>query len=360
MKADKEIVLWDKNSPCYINQSAFGLLICIVQCAWLQRHNEGLIKPPNHQPLVIGNPSDTINTADGVVTLYIPEFSRPTGKYINKLLLRILNRFVRSGSIAIAGNPCTPGLGLMDELTKNGATDMLKKSPQRTIVVNCKKHAEDLDAVVFKAEPFMRLMVREEWSSLSDCIAAMHSKYRVRAKKALTESGVLQSNIYRGLEIPASMFGQMAELLSQTLAKKTIALPSDLNRLLRSFANQFGNQFEVQVYEFENRTVGFLSRIYLPSGVYGMHIGYSSIHAKQWHIYQRMMLDLMDAGITSGAKSINLGRTATEIKSTLGAEPQENYFVLLSRNRFIRAAARTYKNLFFKPADYIIRHPFKG
>jgi hypothetical protein len=324
-----------------------------------QRQSLDITDPSNHKSLVIGNPADTINTTDGVVTLYIPEFSRPTGRYINKLMLRILNRLLRSGSMAIAGNPCTPGLGLMENLSVDGARDMLQKSPQRTIMVNCKNPSDQIPGIIFKAEPFMRLRIRENWSSLADCISAMHSKYRVRAKKALGESGVLQSNIYRGLEIPAALFPVMAELLTQTLSKKTIALPSNLSRLLRSFANQFGNQFEVQIYEYENRVVGFLSRIYLPSGVYGMHIGYENTNAKQGHIYQRMMLDLIDQAIVSGAATVNLGRTATEIKSTLGAEPEENYFVILSRNPMIRFAANAYKKLFFRPSEFIIRHPFK-
>ncbi len=311
------------------------------------------------QPLVIGNPADNMMTDSGLITFYIPEFSRPTGRYINKILLQILNRIVRNGSVAVAGNPCTPGLGLMGELTVDTAKSIINKSKQRTVIVNCKQFQTGINGISFAAEPFMKLALPVKWKTLDDYISAMHSKYRVRVKKAITESSVLQSSTYRGRGIPATLFPVLAELLSQTLAKKTIALPSNLSQLLKAFANQFGNDFEVQVYEFDNRPVGFLSRVYLSSGVYGMHIGYNGQHARQWHLYQRMMIDLIEKSIHSGAETVHLGRTATEIKSTLGAEPEENYFVLISRNPLIRAAAVIYKKLFFKPAAFIIRQPFK-
>lgn len=316
-------------------------------------------KDSSSLPLVIGNPADTLHTSSGPVTLYIPEFSKPTGRYINKILLRALNRLMRSGSLAIAGNPCTPGLGIIDAFTAETAGDILEKSPRRTVMVNCRKIVGNPPGIAFKAEPFMQLSIRTGWKSINDCLYDMHSKYRVRAKKALTESAVLQSQIFRGRGIPSDYFPVMAHLLSQTLSQKTIALPPNLTHLLKSFANQFGQDFEVQIYHHNNNPVGFLSRIYLPSGVYGMHIGYNSQNAKQWHIYQRMMIDLIDQAIAAGATKVNLGRTATEIKSTLGAVPEENYFVLLSRNPFIRFAAKTYKKLFFKPGSYIIRKPFK-
>lgn len=310
-------------------------------------------------PLTVGNPAETIQTSVGPVTFYIPEFSRPTGRYVNKLLMRLLNGMVRRGSMAMAGNPCTPGLGLTPYNQPEPGTDMLRAGLHRTVVVNHPGIPADCSGIVFQAEPFMHLHIRPEWKDFRDYVNAMSSKYRVRTKKVYTESAVLSRETLAGDEIPRDLFPVMESLLARTLAKKTLALPPDLRQLLLAFSRQYGRQFEVEIYRSGGRPVGFLSRIYLGSQVHAMHIGYESEHAREWHLYQRMMYDLIDTALQRGATLVNLGRTATEIKSTLGAVAIDNSFVVYSRNPLVRLGLRTYRRWFFKTRPYVLRNPFK-
>jgi len=63
-------------------------------------------------------------------------------------------------------------------------------------------------------------------------------------------------------------------------------------------------------------------------------------------------------GIEGGYQKVSLGRTATEIKSTYGAEPEVNYFSFYSANWFFRVMLKLAQNR-YKPKSYILRRPFK-
>jgi hypothetical protein len=87
-------------------------------------------------------------------------------------------------------------------------------------------------------------------------------------------------------------------------------------------------------------------------------VGYEESIARETHIYQRMLYDLVKTGIENGCESINFGRTATEIKSTLGAEPIENHFVVFAQSKILRAMIRYYKKHHYRPKQYTLRRPF--
>ena len=50
-------------------------------------------------------------------------------------------------------------------------------------------------------------------------------------------------------------------------------------------------------------------------------VGFEGGHNKSHALYQRMLVEFIQWGIREGCDSINLGRTALDIKASLGAEP---------------------------------------
>lgn len=314
----------------------------------------------NMTRLTVGNPAGTIKLRDHVYQFYIPEFSRPTGKYAAKSFVRLMNAFFQRGSIAMLSNPCTPGIGL-PELSKEQLEELRKNTPFRTVIINKNGQCTQDNEICFPAEPFMVVKIPGTWKSAEDYVGAMQSKYRVRTKKVYELSQSLKSTVYSGTQIPEMLFPKLAELLSQTLSKKTLALPPDLHGLLKAFAYQYAEQFEIEVYkDKDDKIIGFLSRIHLDKTTFALHIGYNADIARELHIYQRMMYDLIISSIQKGMTEVNLGRTATEIKSTLGAEPVGNMVMLVSNNPIIRVAARVYLKYFYKTPVYTIRKPFKA
>jgi hypothetical protein len=75
-------------------------------------------------------------------------------------------------------------------------------------------------------------------------------------------------------------------------------------------------------------------------------------------MYSFAMFSVIQRGIEAGVSKINLGRTATEIKSAYGAVPEHNYFSFYTESMLFKSAlavaARRYT-----PKDFELRSPFK-
>ncbi len=91
-----------------------------------------------------------------------------------------------------------------------------------------------------------------------------------------------------------------------------------------------------------------------------MHMGFEPHYAQQSQFYQRSMMDLVRLAMEERKPLLNMGRTATEIKSTMGAVPVENSFVFFSPRPVVRALLRLYARRFHSLPDYTLRSPFKA
>jgi len=294
------------------------------------------------------------------IGLYIPEFSKPTGRYVSRLFLRVFNALLRRGSLVFAGNPCTSGMSVFYHDREAEIISALQLKEIQIVVCNFWDTPYTQQGIVFRAEPFMLLKIRPEWKNIEDYKQAMHSKYRVRVNKALSCSRHLTSEWLRGSELDEENISVMANLLAATLAQKTLALPSDLRGLIKGFCKEFGNAYQtVFCRDGSGKVVGFLSAVITGKKVFAMHIGYLPEDARAWHLYQRLMIDLIEKFTGSGITDIQLGRTATEIKSTLGAEPQQNSITIYTKSIVLKYVLKIYKRYFFNPKDYILRRPFR-
>ena len=117
-------------------------------------------------------------------------------------------------------------------------------------------------------------------------------------------------------------------------------------------------EFSLYGYFLENRLVAFRSSIETTNKLIAHYVGFDSEINAEAKIYQRMLFDYVEEGITKQLPAIHLGRTALEIKSTVGAEG-ENYSLLFhSDNWFYRTVGNYYvKRL--SATIYEARSPFK-
>lgn len=288
--------------------------------------------------------------------------SKPTGLYVSKASLWALNLLMRRHAIMVLGNNCAPGL-FFPKIDWDGGWQQFYFEPFRDygiVVFNALGHpADPKDGVAFSAEPFMVLQLRQEWKTFDDYLGAMHSKYRVRARKVFELSAGLQRQVFQGRDIPDSALKACSILLQETLRHKTIAMNGDLMGMLSAYRNCTGNVFHLHLYKENDQLLGFISWLKHGNAMMAMHVGYQAGTARQTHIYQRMLYDLAETAIENNLERINFGRTATEIKSTLGAEPVENSFVIITKNPIFRSLALQYRDRHHQPAPYQLRKPFK-
>ena len=178
------------------------------------------------------------------------------------------------------------------------------------------------DYIPMHVEPNMIIHLKEEWTSFEDYKCALKSKYRVKANKADSKSKDLRAKLFTP-ECIELYKDQMQALYENTIANSNFnAQVLNLNTYthLKAF---FGDKFIVKGYFKEDKLVGYLSAMVNGENLDAHFIGLDYSLNKTYGIYPRILNDYVRLGIEHKSKRINLGRTASEIKSTLGAVPED-------------------------------------
>ncbi|MDG1040342.1 MAG: GNAT family N-acetyltransferase [Polaribacter sp.] len=203
----------------------------------------------------------------------------------------------------------------------------------------------------FNVETNMQLILDEKWLCFDDYLAAMKTKFRVKAKRALTlsKSLVVKDNSEESIK---EIIPEITKLY-KTVSNKAVFNLGDFNpETYSSLKNQLGENYFLKSYEHEGKVVGFMSGIINNTSLDAHFVGIDYSLNKQKAIYQRMLYDYIEIAISKKLKTINFGRTASEIKSSVGATPQE-------LTCYIRHK-KTIKNKFIKYfLSYIETKPFK-
>jgi len=287
------------------------------------------------------------------------ELSKPTGKYVYRIFMRLFNIFSRNGYIRVVGNTCAPGLIFPDIPKELNPKEFIQKENScGVLVANVLGIEKFKHATTIPAEPFMLVHIEPSLLTLEDYLNQFSSKYRVRAHKVLKNS---QSIDFKTLNnLPSNdWISQCGKLLYHSLQNKTIAIGQNLSELIHCYQKTLNNEFKVHGYFLEGQLVGFISFIEEENHIHATHLGIDENLPLTYSLYQRMMYDLIHYSIVNKKKTMNIGRTATEIKSTLGAVPIENSFVLFTKSRILRFLLNLYTNHIHKTQVYILRNPFK-
>jgi hypothetical protein len=73
-----------------------------------------------------------------------------------------------------------------------------------------------------------------------------------------------------------------------------------------------------------------------------------------------MLYDMLGCSIHNGFKRINFGRTAMEIKSSIGAKPEQLFGWMQHKNTMVNRNLGFIFNLLEPKAKWIERNPFKS
>ncbi|SDG67831.1 peptidogalycan biosysnthesis protein [Winogradskyella thalassocola] len=182
-------------------------------------------------------------------------------------------------------------------------------------------HLESYDYAAMQVEPNMIITLKPEWHSFEDYTTALKSKYRVKANRADAKSTALNAKLFSEDDIEIHK-DALQELYQNTIDN------ADFNAQILNLdtyihlKKTFKDQFIVKGYFLEEKLVGFLSAMQNDSHLDAHFIGIDYSQNKDFAIYPRILNDYIRLGIETQSTQINLGRTASEIKSTLGAEPE--------------------------------------
>ncbi|HBB80538.1 MAG TPA: hypothetical protein DCZ98_01780 [Cryomorphaceae bacterium] len=281
----------------------------------------------------------------------IPEFRRSSGSYLKKRGLNMINAFVRKGVLEVVGSPWLPGFWIQKpEVLQSLVGSLNFKLPILLMGVSDKPVSQD-NWTSFRAEPFM--IVDNRWNSFQEYMDSMKTKYRSRLKKA---ARFREGYDVVELEHNEDNITRCAGMLEKTLTDKVAVLPIDLSELIIRFKVWFKEDYKIFGIQDKGELKGFISVVEDGECLRAMH--YGTLKSNPDMMYSLAMFHVIEYGIEHGFKQINLGRTATEIKSTYGARAAENHFSFYTRNVLLKLVLYVAKRTYV-PKEYTLRSPFK-
>jgi hypothetical protein len=210
----------------------------------------------------------------------------------------------------------------------------------------------------FSIQPKMRLDLSEEWKVMDDYLAALKSKYRVRYKRARKKFGDLvkkdldrqdlhryKSDMYQAYRKTVDQAGFNLFLLHEDYF---IALDEALGDKLKI----------VGIFE-EEQLIAFYTLVINNGEIDAHYLGYDVDKNYKYQLYQNMLYYMVEDSINSSMNVLHMSRTALEIKSSIGATPEN-----------INLYAKHYNSIMNKLVPYVLditvpevewqpRNPFK-
>lgn len=187
------------------------------------------------------------------------------------------------------------------------------------------------------AEPDMVLRLPPEWKSFENYLDALQSKYRVHARRMMRTAEQLQveelqlSAIRKGHAVWNALYRQVVEQAGFNL--ETLH-PDYFIRLKEVFAEEF----RFFAWYNESRVAVAFHTAFLRDDVLHAHfIGLDYSANRDFRIYPAMLYRYIELALESGVRLLHLGRTAPEIKSSVGAEPVPNHYLFRHERPFIQS-----------------------
>jgi len=209
----------------------------------------------------------------------------------------------------------------------------------------------------FSVEPNMQLQLNDNWKNFDDYLAAMKTKFRVKAKKAFKQSVNIRIE-----EVTLKNIAQ--KLPKMTALYEKVALNAEFNlgtfnlETYKNLKEKFGDDYILKSYWLNDKIVGFISGVINNESLDAHFVGIDYQQNREYAIYQRMLYDYIEIAISKKLKTINFGRTASEIKSSVGAVPQELTMYLRHKKTITNKILKLFLQR-VQPTPFQQKFPFK-
>lgn len=209
----------------------------------------------------------------------------------------------------------------------------------------------------FSVEPNMLLQIDENWMVFDDYLAAMKTKFRVKAKKAFKQSKAIRIEEVTADNIN-NQLPKMTALYKKVAANAAFNLGEFNLETYKGFKEKIGENYILKTYWLENKIVGFISGVINKNSLDAHFVGIDYQLNREHAIYQRMLYDYIEIAINKKIKTINFGRTASEIKSSVGAIPQDLTMYLRHKKSIKNRILKLFLQR-IQPTPFQQKFPFK-
>lgn len=211
----------------------------------------------------------------------------------------------------------------------------------------------------FRVEPKMKIEIDPAWNNFEDYLSALKSKYRVRVRRAKKKLGDGVTRRILTAEELNRYAGKMYDLYMETaggagfnlfflddfyFAGLGIELPEDV-RIMGIFEDE--------------EMLGFYTLIKAGTEMDAHFLGYAIKRNPAHQIYLNMLYFMIEDAIDAKATVLHMSRTALEIKSSVGAKPQQLDLYVKHYSKPVNALANKLLKITVPKVAWKERSPFK-
>lgn len=210
----------------------------------------------------------------------------------------------------------------------------------------------------FDVDHNMEMPLDESWHTFEDYLNALNSKFRTKANAAFRRSEPLEIKTLGEKEIDRYK-SRIQELYDAVHRKADFKMGHFNCALLCRMKKQLKEDFIFKGYFLEEKIIGFSIAMNAPEQLEAFIVGIDYEYNYPYALYSRMLYDYIALGISLKKKKITFGRTAGEIKSSVGAFP----VALKCCIRHPGKLPNVLLNIIFKyvePETFPVRNPYKA
>ena len=210
----------------------------------------------------------------------------------------------------------------------------------------------------FNTQPNMIFELQPQWKTNEDYVASFSKKYRDQYKRAHKKFEGIETREL-SLDDIISQENRIYELYHHVAKNAPFNTFFLAKNHFSSFKKQCGNKFILVGYFLNHELVGFHTLLLNGTTLETYFLGYDEQIQKEKMLYLNMLYNMTKYGIENQFKEIIFGRTALEIKSSIGAEPVVMSGFIYHNNKLID---KYFDKIFPRLEPTLVwqqRHPFK-
>lgn len=206
-------------------------------------------------------------------------------------------------------------------------------------------------------DPEMIFFVREEWNTFDDYLAALSAKYRLKANNAIKKLVGVEVRELSEKEIELHQDSIVA-LYNNVQQRSTVRLMKVNAAYFIQLKKKLKDAYYVKGFFKNNKLIAFICGLVHDGNHEAHFIGIDYQYNKSMQLYQNILYLFIRDAIERKSKQLYFGRTAMEMKTTVGAKAYNlySYFKLDSNflNKMVKPLLRR-----ATPEVWTPRSPFK-
>ena len=210
----------------------------------------------------------------------------------------------------------------------------------------------------FSTQPNMIFEINSNWETENDYVDSLTKKYRDQFKRARKKSDGIEKrkmhleDIIKYENVIYDLYFHVAK----NAPFNTFFLPKNHFRVFKECLKE---QFLFYGYFLNEQLIGFNTLIKNGKIMETYFLGYDDTIQREKMLYLNMLYDMVAYSINKNFKKIIFGRTALEIKSSVGAKPIETFGYIEHSNTIINSKMETLFCYLEPKTEWKERNPFK-